>query len=90
MTKKNINLSEFKVNNEFCLSEYIFIDCTKAVIFSPFTSETLLCERRILDFFQLFQDNANLSLEDIEQNNSQDINDILTKLISMRIILLKE
>lgn len=61
------------------------------MIFSPFTIETLLCERSVLDFLvSLSNKNRSVPIEEMMEENHEHIDEIIEKLVSMRIILLKE
>ncbi len=78
-----------KVNEDYCLDDCVFFSENDAVIFSPFTSETLLCERSVLDFL-ISLDNQSVPIEEVMGEGRKCIDEIIEKLVSMRIILLKE
>lgn len=81
-----------QVNEAFCIDDCVFADDKKAVIFSPFTSETLLCERIVLDFLSslIKAQGQHTTLNDLMDKRHESLNEITEKLVSMRIILLKE
>lgn len=82
---------KIKVNEDYCLDDCVFFSDNDAVIFSPFTSETLLCERSVLDFLvSLDNKNQSVPIEEVMGEGRKCINEIIEKLVSMRIILLKE
>jgi hypothetical protein len=89
---KNLHQADnIEINPAFCLKDSVLTSEHNVVIFSPFTCETLLCERKALSLLvDLAQKKNNPSKVKISQHETQWINDIIVKLISMRIILLKE
>ncbi len=82
---------EIKINDAFTLNECTFCMGDKVVIFSPITAETLLCEKTVLDTLgALIDSNGVLSIEEVRQRTPHFFDEILSKLISMRIIVLNK
>ncbi len=82
---------EIKVNEAFTLSECTFCMGDKVVIFSPITAETLLCEKTVLDTLgALIDSNGVRSIEEVRNRTPHYFDEILSKLISMRIIVLNK
>ncbi len=82
---------DIELNKDFTLDECTFFSDDKAVIFSPFTTETLLCEKTVLDALGALAHCDRQKSINVFRDISPDFyNEVLTKLISMRIISLKK
>ncbi len=78
-----------KINEAFTLKECTFCKGDRVVIFSPITAETLLCEKTMLDTLEALIDcNGYQSIEEVRESTPHFFDQILSKLISMRIIVL--
>ncbi len=79
---------KIKINEAFSLNECTFCMADKVVIFSPITAETLLCKNTILDTLgALINCNGYQSIEEVRERTPHFFDEILSKLISMRIIV---
>ncbi|MBC7004724.1 hypothetical protein BIZ37_19360 [Photobacterium sp. BZF1] len=82
---KDLTIESLVLN--FDLDCCSFISDDKAVIFSPFTCESLLCDKSVYDLLKfLSEENKNDYFVSIPEAKSE----VLDKLLSMRIIKLKE
>lgn len=84
-------LEDIKINEAFTLNECTFSMGDKVVIFSPVTAETLLCEKSVLDTLDaLIDSNGYRTIEEVRERTPHFFDEILSKLISMRIIVLNK
>lgn len=85
---EDIEIGNIKINDAFVLNECSFVQGDKVVIFSPMTAETLLCEKTMLDTLGALIDcKGYQSIEKVRERTPHFFNEILSKLISMRIIV---
>ncbi|CAE6949587.1 hypothetical protein AB3Y13_06675 [Vibrio alginolyticus] len=88
---EDIKIEDIKINEAFTLNECTFCKGDRVVVFSPITAETLLCEKTILDTLGALIDcNRYQSIEEVRELTPHFFNEILSKLISMRIVLLNK
>ncbi len=88
---EDINIEDIKINEAFTLNECTFCKGDRVVIFSPITAEILLCEKTMLDTLGALIDCSRYkSIEEVSEHTPHFFNEILSKLISMRIVVLNK
>ncbi len=89
MTEARQLTSKVRFHPKFTTNECTFTDGNNGVIFSPATSETLLCECSILDYIKAIEadltNHATLSTANLALSDDQRI--IIEKLLHIRVLL---
>ena len=75
------------LNLDFEKKDCIYIDDDKAVIFSPFTQETLLCDLNAAQFIDQIDKNSKFTLNTHPLYTLHGVEKLVDKLIVMRILL---
>ena len=88
MNNSYLEFNKITINEAFCIKDCIFKSEDKAVLFSPFSLETLLCEVCVIDFIT-YLSKGKQKQSVISLLNKSHV-EIIEKLISMKILLLKD
>jgi len=83
---------KYALNRQFSIKECVYLCNDNGVVFSPMTTETLLCDKKLVTYLiALEQDlNAEESLKIFKDSNPSYANEVLKRLLDMHIIFIKE
>lgn len=76
----------YRLDEQFSVKECTYVSDDKGVIYSPANSETIMCDKKVVDLIKLIEDSAlQESIEQLLKNNPLDWEEIIRILLNMHV-----